>query len=106
MAKYLIEARYGPEGAKGVAAAGGTARRDAVARLFESAGGKLEAFYFALGETDAYVLGELPDNETAAALALAVNSVGAVSITTRVLLTPEQVDTAARSSIDYRPPGS
>jgi uncharacterized protein with GYD domain len=106
MAKFLIEARYGPEGAKGVAAAGGTARRDAIAQLFESAGGRLEAFYFAFGETDAYVLGDLPDTETAAGLALAVNSVGAVSITTKVLLTPEQVDTAARKSIDYHPPGS
>jgi uncharacterized protein with GYD domain len=105
MAKFLIEARYGPEGAKGIAAAGGTARRDAIAALFESAGGRLEAFYFALGETDAYVFGDLPDNETATALALAVNSVGAVSIRTTVLLTPEQVDTAARASIDYRPPG-
>jgi uncharacterized protein with GYD domain len=106
MAKFLIEARYNPEGARGITVEGGSARRDTIAQLFEANGGKLEAFYFALGETDAYVFGDLPDNETAAAIALAVNRVGAVNVRTTVLLTPEQVDAAARKSVDYRPPGS
>jgi uncharacterized protein with GYD domain len=106
MAKFLIEARYNAEGARGLAAKGGTDRRDAIAQLFEANGGKLETFYFALGEVDAFVIGDLPDNETATAIALAVNSAGAVTIRTMVLLTPEQVDAAARASVDYRPPGS
>jgi uncharacterized protein with GYD domain len=42
-------------------------------RATESVGGTLEAFYFAFGEDDAYVIADLPDNETAAAVALAVN---------------------------------
>ena len=105
MAKFLIEARYGPEGARGLSASGGSARRDAIAELFSSRGGQLESFYFAFGDTDAYVIGDLPDNETAAALALAINGSGAVSISTKVLLTPEQVDKAAQTRIDYRPPG-
>ena len=33
MAKYLFEARYTTEGAKGVAAEGGTGRRAAVAKM-------------------------------------------------------------------------
>jgi uncharacterized protein with GYD domain len=106
MPKFLIEARYNDAGARGVAAKGGTARRDAISQLFEAHGGKLEAFYFALGETDAYVFGDLPDNETAAAIAIAVNSSGNVSARTVVLLTPEEVDAATRTSVDYRPPGS
>jgi uncharacterized protein with GYD domain len=106
MAKFLIEARYGPEGVRGVAAKGGSSRRDAIAELFSSRGGQLESFYFALGDTDAYVIGELPDNETAVAVALAVNASGAVSASTKVLLTPEQVDKAAQTRVDYRPPGS
>ena len=31
----------------------------------ESAGGKLESFYFAFGATDAYVIVDLPDNVAA-----------------------------------------
>jgi uncharacterized protein with GYD domain len=106
MPKYLLEARYAPEGVKGVAAKGGSARRDAIAPVFEAAGGRLEAFYFAFGETDAYVLGDLPSNEAATAIALAVNAQGAASVKTVVLLTPEEVDSAAEISLEYRPPGS
>ena len=39
MAKYLVEARYTPEGAKGIARDGGSGRREAVARMLESLGG-------------------------------------------------------------------
>jgi uncharacterized protein with GYD domain len=106
MPKFLIEASYTTEGVKGVQSAGGSARRDAVAALAQSAGGSLEAFYFGFGESDAYVVVDLPDNKAAAAVALAVNSSGAVSAKTRVLLTPEEVDAAAQESVDYRPPGS
>jgi uncharacterized protein with GYD domain len=106
MPKYLIEASYTQEGVKGVQSAGGTSRRDAVAALAEGVGGKLESFYFAFGESDAYVIVDLPDNETAAAVALGVNSAGGVEARTVVLLTPEEVDAAAKRSVDYRPPGS
>jgi uncharacterized protein with GYD domain len=106
MAKFLIEAKYGPEGVRGVAAEGGSSRRDTVSEMISSRGGSMEAFYFALGETDVYVIAELPDNETAAALALAINGSGSVSVSTKVLLTPEQVDTAAQTRVDYRPPGT
>ncbi|MCA1708546.1 MAG: GYD domain-containing protein [Actinobacteria bacterium] len=54
MPKYLIKATYTSEGAKGVAKEGGTSRRDTIAKLAENSGGKLESFYFAFGETDAY----------------------------------------------------
>ena len=106
MAKYLIEASYTQEGVKGVQSAGGTSRRDAVAALAEGVGGKLECFYFAFGESDAYVIVDLPDNETAAAVVLAVNSSGGAEVRTVVLLTPEEIDAAAKRSVDYRPPGS
>ena len=52
MPKYLIEVRYNAEGARGVKREGGTARRDAAAKVAEALGGKLEAFYFAFGEVD------------------------------------------------------
>src|SRR5688572_33091861 len=106
MPKFMFEASYTQEGAKGVQSAGGSSRRDAVEQVAKSVGGKLESFYFAFGESDAYVIVDLPDNETAAAVALGVNSAGGVEARTVVLLTPEEVDAAAKRSVDYRPPGS
>jgi uncharacterized protein with GYD domain len=105
MPKYLIEASYTLEGVKGVQSAGGSARREAVAALAESVGGKLETFYFAFGDRDVYAVLEVPSNEAAAAVAMTVNGSGAVSIRTTVLLTPEEVDEAAKVSVNYRPPG-
>lgn len=106
MAKFLVKASYSVEGAKGVQSAGGTSRRDAVARVAEGLGGSLESFYFAFGDTDAYVLLDLPDNQSAAATSIAVNSSGAATTEVVVLLTPEEIDSAAKLSVDYRPPGS
>jgi uncharacterized protein with GYD domain len=105
MPKYLIEASYTREGVEGVLSKGGSSRRDAVADTAKSLGGELEAFYFALGERDAVVIADLPDNEAAAAVALTVNAAGGATAKTTVLLTPEQVDDAAKRSVDYRPPG-
>lgn len=106
MPKYLIEASYTTEGIQGVRSAGGSSRRDAVARLAESVGGSLESFYFGFGDSDVYVIVDVPDNEAATAVALTVNASGAVTAKTTVLLTPEEVDAAAQRSVDYRPPGS
>ena len=109
MPKYLIEASYTLEGVVGVRTKGGSSRRDAVVETAKSLGGQLEAFYFAFGEHDAIVLLDLPDNEAAAAVALAVHSAGGATTKTIVLLTPQQVDDAAkrsRDAVDYRPPGT
>jgi uncharacterized protein with GYD domain len=106
MPKYLVKASYTTEGARGVQSAGGTSRRDAVTKMAEGLGGSLESFYFAFGETDAYVVLELPDNRTAAAASIAVSTAGGAASEVVVLLTPEDVDAAADISVDYRPPGS
>ena len=68
-----------------------------------------DAFYFAFGDHDAVVIVDLPDNEAAAAVALSVDAAGGATTKTTVLLTPEQVDDAAKrsvESVDYRPPGT
>ena len=106
MPKYLLEASYSKEGAQGIRKAGGSARRTAVKELVEKAGGKLEAFYFAFGKSDAVLIVDLPDHSTALSLSIAVNSTGAVGLRTTVLVTPEEMDAAAKKSVDYRPPGS
>ncbi len=105
MGKYLFEAKYSPEGAKAIAKEGGSARRAAVEKSVGSVGGRLEAFYFAFGGSDAYVVVDLPDNVSAAAMALAVNQSGTASTKTVVLLTPEEMDAATKKTVAYRPPG-
>jgi uncharacterized protein with GYD domain len=105
MPKYLIQANYVGEGIKGLLKEGGTSRRAAVEKALSSVGGKLEGFYYAFGDTDAFVIVELPDNVTAAALSLIVNAPGTVAAKIAVLLTPEEVDAATKKTPNYRPPG-
>jgi uncharacterized protein with GYD domain len=105
MAKYLIEGHYTVEGAKAIASHGGAARRAAAAKMIESVGGKLEAFYFAFGDVDVYAIIDLPDNIAAAAVALAINQTGVVAGKTVVLIPAEDMDKAAKKAVDYRPPG-
>ena len=106
MAKFLVKASYTPEGVKGLLRSGGTARRQAVEKTVNDMGGKLEAFYFAFGDADAFVIVSLPDNIAAAALALNINTSLLVSVTSTVLLDPEDVDAAVKMSVSYRAPGS
>jgi uncharacterized protein with GYD domain len=106
LARYLIKASYTTEGVRGLIKEGGTGRREAVGKLLADLGGTLEAFDYAFGEDDVYVTVELPDNVTAAAVALAIGASGAVRIKTTVLLTPEEVDRAAKTTVRYRAPGT
>ena len=105
MPKYLFQANYTVEGAKGIHKDGGTARRAAVQKAVAELGWRLEAFYFAFGGTDVYTIVELPDNTTAAAMAMAVAESGKASAHTTVLLTPEEIDAAAKKNVAYRGPG-
>jgi uncharacterized protein with GYD domain len=106
MAKYLIAADYKSKGTQGVMKEGGTGRRAAVKHAVEALGGKLEAFYFAYGHVDAYVIVDLPDAIAGIALSLAVNASGAVVVNTTPLITPEEVDAAAKKAVSYRAPGA
>jgi uncharacterized protein with GYD domain len=105
MPKYLFQSNYVGEGVKGLLKEGGSSRRAAVEKAVKSMGGKLETFYFAFGEVDAYVIVDLPDNAAAAALALTVSASGAAVAKTTVLMTPEELDNAAKRTPSYRPPG-
>ena len=105
MASYLLVASYSSDGAKGVLKNGGTARVDAVKKTLKSLGGKLQSFHFAFGADDAYVIVDLPDNIAAAAVGLAVSSSGLTHVKTVVLLTPAEVDEAAKRDVSYSPPG-
>ncbi len=106
MPKYLYRARLTDAGLAGTLHEGGTARRAAVTSLVESMGGSVDAFYYAFGEDDVIVIVGLPDNTSAAAVAMTVAASGAAHLSTTVLITPEEVDEIAEVSVDYRPPGA
>jgi len=105
MPKYLAQCNYVGEGVKGLLKEGGSNRRAAVEKLVESVGGTVDAFYYAFGETDLFVIADLPDNATMTTLALLVAASGAIAIKTTVLITPEEVDEAVKKTPHYRPPG-
>jgi len=105
VAKYLWQASYTAEGVKGVIKDGGSGRRDAIEKLVDDLGGTLQAIYFAFGHNDADGNADLPDNTAAAAVRLAVGGTGLVRIKTAVLLTPDEVDRAAHTTVGYRAPG-
>lgn len=134
MAKYLAQISYTVEGTKGLLKEGGTKRLEMVEQLtkdlrtpatpvqpptlmsfcsmealdhmVKGVGGTLEAFYYAFGDYDLIVIMDLPDNASAAALSLAVSAGGASKVKTTVLLTPEEIDQAAKKSVHYQPPGN
>jgi len=106
MAKYMMKANYTVEGTKGLIKDGGSARRAAVQKAVEGLGGRMECFYFTLGEPDAFAIVDVPDAVSIVAMSLAVNATGGAHVSTTVLLTPEQIDEAAKKSVGYRPPGA
>ncbi|HET7118202.1 MAG TPA: GYD domain-containing protein [Hanamia sp.] len=105
MTKYLIKASYNSEGVKGLLKSGGTSRKRAIDKMVKDLGGKLEVFYYAFGDHDVYAICSLPDTATAAAIVLTINASGLVSISTTVLVDPEEIDKAKDISVTYRTPG-
>lgn len=105
MPKYLLHGHYTIDGLKGVLKEGGTSRRNAIAKLIESAGGTLEFLLYAFGDDDYYIFANLPDNNAATAISLTINASGAGVNKVTVLITPEEVDEAVKKHPSYRPPG-
>ena len=107
MAKYMLKVCYSHEGIHGVRKEGAASRAAYIGQLLESVGGSLEAFYFAFGDTDVYVIAELPDQTTAVAMASVIGGSDAISsYETIVLLAPEEIDAAMKVSVGYRAPGT
>jgi uncharacterized protein with GYD domain len=106
MPRYLFRASLSPEGVAGVLAEGGSARRKVVEEAITTLGGTLETFYFTFGDDDVVLIAELPDNETAAGFAMETSSSGRVSVSTTVLLTPDDIDRARETKSGWRAPGA
>jgi uncharacterized protein with GYD domain len=84
MPKYLFTASYTQEGVQGLLKDGGTARQTAVKKMVKGLGGKVESMYYAFGDDDVLIVAE---------------------VATIRLLTPEQIDAAAKKKVSYSPPG-
>ena len=106
MPTYLWQVSYTSDGVKALTKDGAVKRRTFVQQMLAKAGGKLHAFYYALGEADAYVIAELPDTASAVALSVEVNGSGLISLKTTTLFSPEEFDAATKKSMGYRPPGA
>jgi uncharacterized protein with GYD domain len=106
MPKFMLQASYTTAGAKGVIKEGGSSRRKTVEQMIQKLGGRMESFYFAFGDADAYVIADLPDAVTATALSMVVNSSGGATLRTIPLIDPEEVDEATKKTVAYRAPGS
>ena len=105
MAKYLVTGSYSPEGVKGLMQEGGSKRQTAATAAIESVGGSLDCLYYAFGDDDVVGICDFPDDASAAAVSLMINSTGAVSLKLTPLMTVEEIDAAAAKTPSYRPPG-
>lgn len=105
MTKYFFQANYVGDGIRGLMQEGGSKRRDAVVKALESVGGSLECIYYAFGETDVLGVLDIPDQSSAVALSLMINSSGAVDLRLTPLMTPEDIDAATSKTPSYRAPG-
>ncbi len=106
MPKYLIQASYAADGVKGLLKEGGSSRKASVDKMVEGMGGQVESFYYAFGETDAFVIVDVPDAATVIAISLAVNASGAVRSSVTPLISVEEIDAACKKTVGYQPPGS
>lgn len=106
MAKFMYQASYTAEGFKGLIKDTPSGRRQAVQKAIEALGGKVESFYYSFGSDDVVVIMDLPDNVTAAGLALNVSASGMVRGHITTLLTVEEADKALGLKTKYQAPGS
>ncbi|MEQ1898002.1 MAG: GYD domain-containing protein [Vicinamibacterales bacterium] len=106
MRKFLVKAKYNADGARALMKEGGSGRVAAVTKATKAIGGKVESFYFAYGGDDAFVIVDVPDEAAALALSLAVNASGSVTLELVPLITPKQMDEAAKVTVKYRAPGA
>lgn len=106
MPKFLIKASYTSEGMKGLQKDKASGREKAISAACKSAGGKLDAIYYALGDDDVFAVVDLPSHVHVASLCVAVGASGMANTHTVPLLTVAEMDKALVEGTKYRPPGA
>ena len=105
MPKYLYHGSYTDKGLKGLIKDGGSKRVKVTKKAIESLGGKMEAYYFALGGSDFFIILEAPDNVAAITGSMVANASGTVKVNITALVSPEEVDLASKQTMKWSPPG-
>lgn len=107
MPHFMVQGSYSQQGLQGILKDGGSVRKRDVERLVTSLGATLHSMYFTFGSDDFVIIVEGPDHIGQIAGNLLVGASGAVAhLRTTVLITPEEVDEAAKRTGTYRPPGA
>lgn len=88
MATYITLLRFTEKGIENIKE--GPARLDAAKQAFQAMGAELKAFYLVTGAYDAVVIGEVPDDETVAKLALMIGSQGNIRTETLRAFTEDE----------------
>ncbi len=88
MPTYITLVRYTQEGAQKMKES--PARLDAAKELFKAMGAELKAYYLTMGQYDAVVIGEAPNDETVAKLALTIGAAGALRTETLRAFTEDE----------------
>ncbi len=98
MAHYLLEASYTPDARAAFVRNPGNGM-PAIRSLIEKLGGRLVAFYFALGEYDVVAIYEADGDVTAVANALAASAPGNLATvrTTKLVTTDEFMEAIRRA---------
>ena len=106
MPKFLVSAIYSAEGWKGVKKDKASRREKAVTAACTGLGGKLEAFYYALGKDDLFAIVDMPSTVSMASFGAAIGASGMVRTHTVPLLTVAEMDQALGEDAKYKPPGT
>jgi uncharacterized protein with GYD domain len=88
MATYIMLVRFTAKGIENIKDSPN--RLDAAKQAFAAAGAEFKDFYLTMGRYDVVAVGEAPDDETAAKLALALGSAGAIRTETLRAFTEDE----------------
>ena len=107
MSTYLITGAYTADGVASLAKEGAVGREQVVAGLTKHLGGSLISAYWAAGgDEHFFVIVDVPNGDNLAALWMAVESTGAVTVTsTRQVFSAEEIDQIRPNIPGYRAPG-
>jgi uncharacterized protein with GYD domain len=104
---YMFQGRYNSDAFKAMVDSPQD-REEAGRKIIEALGGKLHHFFFSMGTDDVVAIGEAPDDEAMAALAMVLASSGAFSggHTTKLMTSAEAQNAMKKAhsvTSHYRP---
>jgi uncharacterized protein with GYD domain len=106
MSTYFMQGKYTVDGIKGLIKEGGSRRNEEVTKLVSSVGGTLRSLSFAATSPTWFVVMDLPERGSVAAITATIIGSGAVTVDQCVeIMTPAQLDAAVKKMPAYRPPG-